>query len=114
VLGATLSLTDTVVAWLNVTMVTASIIVNWYAFYKAIPGLRMVHAAIAVLSTFYVLGYIWLLSFVHDVATWSSVMRGLSILAWSIVWIAPALQSIKIWRSMRTAVLREVSEACER
>lgn len=113
-LGATLSLTDTVVAWLNVTMVTASIIVNWYAFYKGIPGLRMVHAATAVLSTFYVLGYIWLLSFVHDVSTWSSAMRGLSVLAWLIVWIAPALQSIKIWRNMRTAVLREVSEACER
>lgn len=113
-LGATLSLTDTVVAWLNVTMVTASIIVNWYAFYKGIPGLRMVHAAIAMLSTFYVLGYIWLLSFVHDVSTWSSAMRGLSVLAWLIVWIAPALQSIKIWRNMRTAVLREVSEACER
>lgn len=113
-LGVTLSLTDTVVAWISVVLATVSVLVNCSAFHHGVPGLRIVHLAIGLLSMFYVIGYVWLLTFVHDVETWSSAMRGLSLIAWLIVWVFPALTSVRLWRSMRSAVMSEVAEVCER
>jgi len=114
VLGATLSLTDTVIAWFNVLMVTVSVVVNWSAYRRGVPGLRVVHLAVSVISVFYVMGYVGLLTFVHDVANWSSAMRGLSIIAWVGVWIMPAVLSTRMWGKMKSAVLHEVVEACEK
>ena len=112
-LGATLSLTDTVIAWFNMLMVTVSVVVNWSAYRRGVPGLRAAHLAVSVISVFYVLGYVWLLTFAHDVANWSSAMRGLSLIAWVVVWIMPAVLSTRMWGKMKRAVLNEVAEACE-
>lgn len=51
---------------------------------------RIVHGAIAALALGYVCSYVALLASDVAVKDWSSVMRGVSLVAWLVVWIGPA------------------------
>lgn len=51
---------------------------------------RIVHGAIASLAVGYVCSYVLLLATDVAVANWSSVMRGVSLVAWLVVWTGPA------------------------
>ena len=53
----------------------------------------MLFAGIAALSVVYVTGYLWLLLNPTERAVWSEVMSGVSLVAWPMVWIGPAVRT---------------------
>lgn len=75
-----------------------------YAARTAHRAGRLLHAAIAVLAAIYSVSYVVLVSTDLQVVTWSSAMRGVSLLAWLIVWIGP---SVERWRTERLARVPE-------
>ena len=56
---------------------------------------RIVHGAIAALALGYVCSYVLLLATDVAVKDWSSVMRGVSLIAWLVVWIGPAFLRLR-------------------
>jgi hypothetical protein len=95
---------DEWVALMSLAGATASVIVNWHAARVGLFRLRTIHAAIATISVLYVAGYLWLLFGNVDPARWSSTLRGLSLVAWVVVWIMPAVLSIRTTRELHTAI----------
>lgn len=74
---------------------------------------RIVHSTIAVLAAGYVTAYVILLATDVAVAHWSSVMRGVSLVAWVVVWVGPAWLRLRsnIPARFAAAVERELSKA---
>lgn len=97
---------DQWVAILNVIAAGVSVIVNWQASRAGLFRFRVLHAAIMAVSVMYVAGYLWLLGVFGDVqvARWSSVMRGFSLVAWLVVWILPAVVSIRATHELHQAI----------
>jgi hypothetical protein len=104
-----LPVVDEVVVVLNLVCVAVAVAVNWWAARSGLLRLRTIHAAIAAIAGVYVAGYLWLLGLIPfldapDPARWSSVLRGLSLVAWVVVWVAPAVLSIRTTRELHTAI----------
>lgn len=97
---------DEWVAVLNLIGVTVSVVVNWWAARVGLFRFRTLHAAIAAISVLYVGGYLWLLFGDVEVARWSSVLRGLWLVAWLVAWICPACMSIRATRELHAAIQR--------
>ena len=100
---------DQWVAVVNVVCVSMSVIVNWWAARSGLFRFRTVHAAIAAVSGLYVVGYLWLLGALPgvdapSVPQWSSVLRGFAIIAWLVVWITPAVMSVRMNRDLHSAI----------
>lgn len=95
---------DEWVAAVSMLGAVVSVVVNWWAARSGLLRFRTVHAAIATISVLYVAGYVWLLFGNVDPARWSSTLRGLSIVAWVVVWICPACMSIKATRELHAAI----------
>lgn len=70
---------------------------------------RVLHVVVGCLAFGYACSYGWLLLNPEMRLEWSQVMSGVSVIAWPIVWTAPALAT---WRERRqiTATLRAVEE----
>jgi hypothetical protein len=58
---------------------------------------RRLFGSIALLALIYAASYIWVLSRHTTVANWSYVMRWVALLAWALVWSAPA--AARIWHA---------------
>ena len=104
-----LPMLDEWIAVLNLCCVVVSVVVNWWAARSGLFRFRVVHAAIAAVSAMYVAGYLWLLGWLPGVAgpevmVWSSVFRGISLVAWVVVWICPACMSIRATRELHAAI----------
>lgn len=99
-------LVDEWVATLSLVGALVSVVANWWAARSGLFRFRTVHAAIATISVLYVAGYVWLLFGNVDPARWSSTLRGLSLVAWVVVWICPACMSIKATRELHAAIER--------
>ncbi len=99
-----LPLVDEWVAVLSLVGASVSVVVNWWAARSGLFRFRTVHAAIATISVLYVAGYVWLLFGNVDPARWSSVLRGVSLVAWVVVWICPACMSIRATRELHAAI----------
>lgn len=95
---------DEWVALLSLLGAVISVVANWWAARSGLFRFRAVHAAIAAISLLYVTGYLWLLFGDVDPARWSSTLRGLSLVAWVVVWICPACMSIRVTREMHAAI----------
>lgn len=100
---------DEWVAVLNLACVVVSVVMNWWAARSGLFRFRSVHAAIAAVSMMYVVLYLWLLGWVPGVAApevpvWSSVGRGISLVAWVVVWICPACMSVRATRELHAAI----------
>lgn len=95
---------DEWVAVLSLLSAVASVVMSWQASRHGLLGLRSVHAAVSVMSLVYVAGYCWLLFGNPTSAQWSSVMRGFSLTAWIVVWLAPAWVSLRIARELQRAL----------
>lgn len=52
---------------------------------------RRLGVAGAILAACYVAGYVWFLGHPGSVASWSSTMRSVSVVAWPVVWVATPL-----------------------
>ena len=105
----TLPVVDEWIGVLNLCCVVASVVVNWWAARSGLFRFRTAHAAIATVSAMYVVLYLWLLGWLPGVAApevpvWSSVGRGISLVAWMVVWICPACMSIRATRELHAAI----------
>lgn len=74
---------------------------------------RRMHRAIGYLSAVYVAGYAWLLSGTVSVVRWSQIFRGVSLVAFPLVWIAPAVMTARGWQRVRAAAQQIVRAAEE-
>jgi hypothetical protein len=73
-----------------------------YAAVFANPKRRVRYAATASLCLIYVIGYVFLLlDFPPRVVEWSRYMRGVSLVSWVLVWMWPAIQDVRIYRSAK-------------
>jgi hypothetical protein len=102
---------DEWVAILNLGCVVVSVVANWWAARSGLFRFRTVHAAIATVSALYVVLYLWLLGWLSPIGlsaplvpVWSSVGRGISLVAWIVVWICPACMSIRATRELHAAI----------
>lgn len=100
---------DEWVAILNLCCVAVAVVANWWSARSGLLKFRTVHAAIATVSMIYVVLYAWLLGWVPwleapEIPTWSSVGRGISLVAWTVVWISPAVISIRMNRELHRAI----------
>ena len=64
---------------------------------------RRLHRAIRYLAALYVIGYGWLLTGTVPLVEWSRIFRGVSLIAFPLVWVAPALLATRRWRQEREA-----------
>lgn len=99
-----LGVVDEWVAAVSLIGAALSFIVSCRAARHGLLRFRPVHAAAAGLSAVYVVGYLWLLLLNPQVVTWSSVMRGFSMVAWVVVWVAPAWLSLRVNRELHAAI----------
>lgn len=78
---------------INAVLAACSVGMNLvYAMRAPDRPARVLHACIAGLAVCYVVAYLYLIASSVEVQDWSAVMRGVSTLAWVIVWIDPAVQ----------------------
>ena len=90
----------------NALMALGSMVVNGWAARDGLLRFRVIHAAVASLAFLYALLYGWLLLFDPPLRLWSSIGRGLSLTAWPIVWVLPAVVSIRATRELHQAIQR--------
>jgi len=95
---------EEVIIAINAAMALGASALNWWAARDGLLRFRVVHAAVASLALCYVALYGWLLLFDPPLQTWSSVGRGLSVTAWPIVWVWPALTSAQSMRELHSAI----------
>lgn len=61
---------------------------------------RRLGVAGAILAACYVAGYVWFLGHPGSVASWSSTMRSVSVVAWPVVWVATPLLLARVCRQV--------------
>lgn len=61
---------------------------------------RRLGVAGAILAACYVAGYVWFLGHPGSVASWSSTMRSVSVVAWPVVWVAVPLRLARLCREV--------------
>lgn len=76
---------------MNAILAAVACVVNLRALPHNSPTWRNVHVSIAALAAVYVGGYLYLAIWPENLLTWSQTMRGVSMLAWPVVWIIPAV-----------------------
>lgn len=82
---------------------------NVVAAARAPHRFRPIHSSIATLAAVYVVGYAWLLASDVAVTTWSALFRGVSLIAWPLVWIGPAAEHSR--RDVTDRVMTDLVEA---
>lgn len=78
---------------------------------------RRLGVAGTILAACYVVGYVWLLGHPGSVATWSSTMRSVSVVAWPVVWTVTPLLLARICREVialnaRASAALEDAQSC--
>jgi len=99
-----MTLVEELIIAVNALLALGASALNWWAARDGLLRFRVVHAAVASLALCYVALYGWLLLFDPPLQTWSSVGRGLSVTAWPIVWILPAVVSIRATHELHQAI----------
>ena len=82
----------------NLAGAMVACVVNFFASARGIPRMRRLHWLVGSLAGVYAIAYGILLVFDPVYLEWSSLMRGVAIFAWIIVWCAQGLVSYRIWR----------------
>ena len=86
-----MDLFERAVVALNALLALGATIANLLSSREATGEWRGVRVSIAAVATAYVIGYTYLAMFPEEIIVWSKVMRGVSLLAWPVVWIHPAV-----------------------
>lgn len=101
-----MTLVEELIIAVNALLALGSVVVNVWAARDGLLRFRVIHAAVASLAFLYALLYGWLLLFDPPLRLWSSIGRGLSLTAWPIVWILPAVVSIRATHELHQAIQR--------
>lgn len=88
---------DNFVIWVNMALAMAALHWNVVAARVGIAGMRSARAMVAGLAVLYIAAYLVLVISDVQAAQWSSLMRGVSIVVWLVVWTNPARRSIELW-----------------
>lgn len=108
-----LSTLENFIIWINFFFSSGA---AWFA-YKAskegLFGMRNTFKFISAFAILYSIAYLILLLFDVNFLSWSAVMRGVSIGVWGIVWIAPAVVSVKLWKQITKSVSNSIAETEE-
>lgn len=91
-----MDVTANIIIIINCVMAFISGAVNLYASKHNPEPWKKIRFMVGVFAIIYGGCYLWLLSS-EDLERWSSVMRGVSLVVWPLVWIAPAWVSIRVW-----------------
>lgn len=84
--------------------VVAAIVINAYSAEQGMSGGFKVRIAVTTLGLVYLAAYSVLL-FTHvDPLLWSTVLRGIGLVTWPVVWCWPALASMRQRRAFRRQV----------
>lgn len=98
---------DRAVVVVNALLAFASACANVRAVRGSTAMWRSVHVTIAALAVVYAAAYAYLAAWPDSILTWSQTMRGVSLLAWPVVWIAPAVVQRRSNRQVRDIITRE-------
>lgn len=102
------SKTENFVLWTNLLTACFAFWFNRKAYKSGIPQLRKSAFLTAWLAVLYVAAYLFLILTNADFFAWSGLIRGISIVAWIIVWIQPARVSVKVWKAYPTDIRDEM------
>lgn len=83
---------------------------TWRGAREAVAAMRPVYAAVCTLAFLYLLSYLFIIFTNVDELKWSYWVRGLVIVAWVVVWAAPARRSIKIANELNKAVMERFKQ----
>lgn len=101
-----MTLVEELIIAVNALLALGSMVVNGWAARDGLLRFRVIHASVASLAFLYALLYGWLLIFDPPLRLWSSIGRGLSLTAWPIVWVLPAVVSIRATHELHQAIQR--------
>lgn len=102
---------ETAVFALNLVGAVAAFVVNALAAGKrGLPSWRPLHTAVATLAAIYCGGYAWFLIEQPTVELWSSILRGVSLVVWPVVWTLPAVITLRTRQRLHRAVKEYRSE----
>jgi hypothetical protein len=87
------------VVLLNIFLSLSAGLVNAYVASKVGMWWRKSLVPVALLALIYSASYVYLFV-TDDVVQWSSTMRGVSLLAWPVVWAGPAIAVFRVTHSM--------------
>lgn len=96
---------------LNLVGAVVAFVVNTLAAGKrGLPSWRSLHTAVATLAAIYVGGYLWFLIERPTVELWSSIFRGVALVAWPVCWTLPAVITMRTRRQLHKVVEEYRSE----
>lgn len=106
-----LSEIENFVIWINLILASISGLFAFKASRIGVFGLRNTFKLVAGMAWLYSFAYSLLLISDVNFLQWSSIMRGVSIFAWVIVWIVPAYMSIHLWKQLEKNVTTSLRES---
>ena len=98
-----MDLFERAVVALNALLALTATVINLHASKKVVGEWRGVRVSIAAVATAYVL-----VMFPEEIIVWSKVMRGVSLLAWPVVWIHPAVVQRRSVKRTREILEKEL------
>lgn len=105
---------DTAIFAANVVLAfTAAAVHMWAAVHVPFTKDRRRHQGIGLLALLYGCGYVTVLTGWVPILSWSSFFRGVSLVAWVLVWIVPAMASVRTWRAASAGAAEFVAHAKE-
>lgn len=108
-----LSFFENFIIWINLFFAAASGYMAFKASKIGILGMRHSFKFVAGMAWLYTISYFILLTSDVNFLSWSSIMRGVSIFAWAVVWIIPAFVSIKLWKKLEKSVSQKLESGIE-
>ena len=106
-----LSTVDNIVIWINLIFASIAAYISYTASKEGILGMRNTFKLVSGLAWLYSFAYVVLLVSDVNFFAWSSIMRGVSVFAWSVVWTLPALMSIRLWKHLEKAVTENIHQS---
>lgn len=98
---------DRAVVVVNALLALLSACANIGAVRGSTATWRSVHVTIAALAVVYSAAYLFLAVWPHAILTWSQTMWGVSLVAWPLVWIIPAVVQRRSNKQVRDIITRE-------
>ena len=100
-----LNLIENTILWASFLGSSLAWAANIYAGNHGLPKFRKSHFLISGIAGLYALFYMYLVIFEPPYLEWSFPVRGISILAWFVVWIGPAIISVRTWKELEERVI---------
>lgn len=107
---------DTDVIWANLVCCLVAVGANLWASTRrgGWSEWRPLRLAVALLAVVYATGYTLLLAGTVDLRSWSAFYRGVSPVAWLVVWAGPAVWSSHAWHRFSSGLSDHVREEMDR